>query len=604
MLCGLTIENIGVIDRVVIPFAAGFNVLTGETGAGKSIIVESIGLALGARTDASLLRAGAPAARVEAVFDVEAGELSLPEDLAAKLGIREKAGRLAMCLVREIKADGRGACTVNGRHVSLKTLQDVGRRLVDAHGQRQTMSLMRTSEHRELLDHYGGLLALRGEYVDALHRLRAARAELARIRRDEDEQAARLAQLIRELQAIRDVAPVPGEDDALTRERTRLANAVQLRQLAGSAKSFLVDNADAEASGADALAETAQGLRAATAFDADLKPLHEAAEALWEQAQDIAHALGRYVEDLDTDPNRLEYVDLRVALIEELKDRHGGSIENVIAHGVAAEVELEQLIATPEHRAALEESERALAAGVGGRGVELSRARQAAAARLGQALEAEIADLALQGARVSVQVTPLRRNATASKTAIGLDSEIVDDAGGAGPYGLDESGIDHVEILIAPNDGEPLRPLVKTASGGEMARLMLALKSVLVRGGAPTLVLDEIDVGVGGHVGATVGRKLSDLAEQHQVICVTHLPQVASYASRHLRVVKGSKEGRTITRVEHLADRQSRIAELAQMIGSQSASAQRSVGEMLDDAQPGERNPKSPVTLRLLEAVG
>lgn len=604
MLCGLTIENIGVIDRVVIPFAAGFNVLTGETGAGKSIIVESIGLALGARTDASLLRAGAPAARVEAVFDVEAGEFSLPEELTVKLDIREKAGRMAICLAREIKADGRGVCAVNGRHVSLKTLQDVGRRLVDAHGQRQTMSLLRTSEHRELLDHYGGLLELRGEFVDALHRLRAARAELAQIRQDEDEQAARLAQLTRELQAIRDVAPVLGEDDVLTRERTRLANAAQLRQLAGSAKSSLVDNAGAESSGADALAEMAQGLRAASELDADLRPLHEAAEALWEQAQDIAHALGRYVEDLDTDPNRLEYVDQRVAMIDELKDKHGGSIEQVIAHGETSEVELEQLIATPERRAALEETERMLAAGVVGRGVELSRARQTAAARLGQALEAEIADLALPGAGVAVQVTPMRGDATTGKAATGLDSEVADDAGDEEPYGLDESGIDHVEILIAPNDGEPLRPLVKTASGGEMARLMLALKSVLVRGGAPTLVLDEIDVGVGGHVGATVGRKLSGLAEQHQVICVTHLPQVASYASRHFRVVKGSMEGRTITRVEHLADRQSRIAELAQMIGSQSASARRSVGEMLDDAQLGESNPESPVTLRLLEAVG
>ena len=597
MLCVLTIENIGVIDRVVIPFAAGFNVLTGETGAGKSIIVESIGLALGARTDASLLRAGAKTARVEAVFDVEAGAFTLPDELTVKLDIREKAGRFAICLAREIKADGRGACTVNGRHVSLRTLQDVGRRLVDAHGQRQTMSLLRTSEHRELLDHYGGLLDLRGEFADALYRLRAARAELAQIRRDEDEQAARLAQITRELQAIRDVAPVLGEDESLTRERARLANAVQLRQLAGSAKSSLVDNVGAEPSGADALAETAQGLRAASELDAALRPLHEAAEALWEQAQDISHALGRYVEDLDTDPNRLEYVDQRIAMLDELKDRHGGSIEEVIARGEAAEVELEQLIATPERRAALEETERMLAAGVVGRGVELSKARQTAAARLGQALETEIADLALRGARVAVQVTPMRDDATSAKAAT------VDDVTGEESYDLDESGFDHVEILIAPNDGEPLRPLVKTASGGEMARLMLALKSVLVRGGAPTLVLDEIDVGVGGHVGATVGRKLNRLAERHQVICVTHLPQVASYASRHFRVAKSSMEGRTITRVEHLEDRQSRIAELAQMIGSQSASARRSVGEMLDDAQPGESNVESPVTLRLLEAV-
>ena len=604
MLCRLTIENIGVIERVVIPFAPGFNVLTGETGSGKSMIVESIGLALGARGDASLLRAGEPAARVEAAFDVEVGDLSLPVALARKIGIGEEAGRMVVCLTREIKADGRGACSVNGRHVSLKTLQDVGRRLVDVHGQRQTMSLLRTAEHRELLDHYGGLIEMRGTFADALREQRTSRDELAQLRQDEDQQAARLAQLTNELETIRDVAPVPGEDDALTRERTRLANAVQLRQLAGSAKSSLVDNVGVESCGADALAETAQSLRTASELDADLKPLHEAAEALWEQAQDLAHALGRYVDDLDTDPNRLEYVDQRVALIDELKDKHGGSIEEVIAHGERAAAELVELIATPERRAALEETERLLAAGVVKLGGELSLARKAAADRLGQALETEISDLALWGARIAVQVTPMPDGVVAGKAAPVRDAEVAKDGGGEAAYDFDESGIDHVEIFIAPNDGEPLRPLVKTASGGEMARMMLALKSVLSRGGAPTLVLDEIDVGVGGHVGATVGRKLIALTDQHQVICVTHLPQVASHAGHHFRVVKRVTAGRTVTRVEHLADRTARIAELAQMIGSQSASARRSVGEMLDGAQAGEAKPESPVTLRLLEAVG
>ena len=590
MLRRLTIENIGVIDHLEIPFEDGFTVLTGETGSGKSIIVDCIGLALGAKADATLLRAGADKARVEALFELQPEEVSFPGNVAQRLGIATQKELRSLRVVREIDNAGRSTCLVNGHRVPLKLLQETARHLAETHGQRQTLFLLRPGEQRDILDRYADLLPMRGGVADAVRQLRHARAELARLRLAEQEQAGRRDDLTHELRAIQDAAIVPGEDEALRRERSRLANAEQLGLLVGGARGKLIDSSQNESGAIDALAEAAQSLRAAAELDADLKSAWETAEAILEQAQDLSRSLGRYAEIVETNPDRLDAVEERIAVLDDLKRRHGGTIEAVIERGDQIATELAALESTPRNLAALTAEETGLNADLLEQAASLSAERSYAAARLGRALESEIVALALEGARVIVQVM--------SKPDSPRDEPV--DALSI----CDESGSDYVEILIAPNEGEPPRPLTKSASGGEMARIALALKTILTHSDTRSLMIDEIDVGVGGHVGGTIGGKLAGLARRQQVICVTHLPQVAAHASNHIRVFKQTEHGRTTTGFEDLSERSQRTAELAKMIGSQTIAGRQSMAELLDEADGRRADAENAVPLRLLEAVG
>ncbi len=570
MLRRLTIENIGVIDRLDIPFEDGFTVLTGETGAGKSIIVNCISLALGAKSAPSLLRSGAETGRIEAVFETDAGG--------------------AIHVAREMRSDGSSACTVNGRKAGLKTLQQTGLQLTETHGQRQTLSLLGPGEERDTLDRYGGLHEMRERVADGVKQLRQVRSELKRLRRKDAERTARRDELEHDFRAFRDIAPVLGEDDLLQRERSRLAHAEQLGVLAGAARALLVEPPRGEVGATDALAEIAQHLREATDLDTDLRKSWEEAEALAEQAQELALSLGRYVESLETNPNRLDAVEERIVALDDLKRRHGGSLLDVIAWGENAEQELAGLDRASEQIVELAARESRLNGEVIEHSKTLSEARSAAAKRFGRALESEIETLAMAGTRIDVDV----RSSLSTPEVTDSDALSM----------CDESGSDEVEILIAPNEGEPPRPLSKIASGGEMARITLAIKTVLAHSDARSLVLDEVDVGVGGHVGGTIGSKLADLVRRQQVICVTHLPQVAAHADHHLRVFKETRDGRAATKVEDLVDDGSRIGELTAMIGSDSAAGRRSMAELLDAARGCEVVEESGVTLRLLEAVG
>ncbi len=598
MLRQLTIKNIGVIDRLDIPFEAGFTVLTGETGAGKSIIVDCISLALGAKADALLLRSGAETARVEAVFELDADDILLPPELLRKIAVKDSEPGLSLRMTREISKDGRTECTVNGRKVALKVLQETGRRLAEAHGQRQTLSLLRPGEQRDILDRYGDLEETRERVAETVRQLRRIRAELGKLRRKDAEVAARRDALEHELRAFREIAPVPGEDDALQRERSRLAHAEQLGLLAGASRGLLIDPPRGDTGAVDALAETAQNMRDAAELDADLRPTWEAAEALAEQAQDMALSLSRYAETLETDPNRLDTVEERIAALDDLKRKHGETLENVITWGEEAEQELAGLEKASEQVEELVVRESRLNGEVMERARSLSGARRAAGARLSRALEIEIETLALAGTRVVVQVCSKLEGVPPSSVM-----EETQDFADALTL-CDESGCDEVEILIAPNEGEPPRPLSRIASGGEMARVTLAIKTVLAHADVRSLVLDEIDVGVGGHVGGTIGSKLADLARRQQVVCVTHLPQVAAHADHHMRVFKRTERGRTLARVEKLDNHDSRIQELSKMIGSNSPAGRQSMGELLDAAHGYDAERESGVTLRLLEAAG
>ncbi len=599
MLRQLTIENIGVIDRLDIPFEDGFTVLTGETGAGKSIIINCVSLVLGAEADGSLVRSGADQARIEAVFEPDGFYDSVPASLLKKLGIKNEEAPLTLRVMREIDEEGRGDCIVNGRKVALKLLQEAGRYLAESHGQRQTLGLLRPGEQRDVLDRYGELEEEREAVADFVRQLRRIRSELKRIRREEAKAAARRDELGYELAAFREIAPVPDEDAVLERERSRLAYAEQLVALTGAARSLLIDPARGGESVVDTLGEISQNSREAAAMDAELQATRQAAEALAEQAQELALSLGRYLEVLEADPNRLEVVEERMAALDGLKRRHGGSLEDVVAWAESAEQELAGLDKASDRVAELAAEESELNRQVINLARSLSVERSSAAARLGRSIEQEIETLALAGTRINVDVRPAFT--VTGRVDAGTETQDVDALSMC-----DESGGDEVEILIAPNQGESRRPLAAIASGGEMARVMLAIKTVLARGDARTLALDEIDVGVGGHVGGTIGSKLADLRHGQQVICVTHLPQVAAHADHHIRVLKRTDDGRTVTRIQQLRDDDARAEELSKMIGSSTVAGRKSMQELLDAArgQDGIQEPEAGVVLRLLEAVG
>lgn len=599
MLRRLTIENIGVIDRLDIPFNDGFTVLTGETGAGKSIIINCISLVLGAKVDGLLVRSGAEKARIEAIFEADEICGAIPALLLKKLGIKDGESASTLRVTREVDKRGRGDCAVNGRKVALRLLQEAGGYLAESHGQRQTLTLLQPGEQREILDRYAELGEERESVAESVRQLRRVRSEIKQLRREEAKATARCDELEYELARFREIAPVDGEDAALERERSRLAHAEQLVTLAGAARSLLIDPTQGGGSVVDILGEAGQNTREAAALDDELQTAQEMAAMLAEQAQDLALSLGRYLEGLEANPNRLEAVEERMAALDGLKGRHGSSLEDVIAWGDRAEQELTSLNKASGRAGELVADESRLNGCVIEQARSLCVGRSRAAARLGHALEEEIKTLALAGTRVFVDV----RSALAATDA--------PDAGNGQQHVdalslCDESGGDEVEILIAPNQGEPLRPLAAIASGGEMARVMLAVKTVLAVGDARTLALDEIDVGVGGHVGGRIGSKLADLGRGQQVICVTHLPQVAAHADQHVRVYKRAEGGRAVTRIQRLMDEDSRAEELSKMIGSGTAAGRESMKELLDGARgyAGPREPESGVALRLLEAVG
>lgn len=598
MLRRLSIENIGVINRLDIPFEDGFTVLTGETGAGKSIIINCISLVLGAKVDGSIVRSGAERARIEAVFEPDGIYGALPAALLKRLGITGRESASVLHIRREIDDMGRGDCTVNGRRVGLKVLQEAGRYLSESHGQRQALALLRPGEQRDILDRYADLEDERKSVAESVRQLKQVRSELGRLRREETKEAARRDELEYELAAFREIAPVPGEDVALERERSRLAHAEQLGALAGAARSLLVDPAQGGVSVVDALGEIGQNTREAAVLDAELQATWETAAAISEQAQELALALGRYLEGLEADPNRFEAAEERMAALDGLKRRHGDSLEHVIAWGERAEKELAGLDKTSGRVAELTGQENRLNREVIKCARSLSAERSRAAARLGRAIEEEIETLALAGTRIVVDVRS-SLVATGDGDAGGDSSESMDALNQC-----DESGSDAVVILIAPNAGEPLMPVSAIASGGEMARVMLAAKTALARGDARTLALDEIDVGVGGHVGGMIGSKLAGLGRGQQVICVTHLPQVAAHADQHIRVFKRTEGGRVFTRIEQLRDDAARAYELSRMIGSGTAAGQRSMKELLDAAREHDGLEGPGVILRLLEAVG
>jgi DNA repair protein RecN (Recombination protein N) len=560
MLLELAISDFAIIASSRIEFGPGMHALTGETGAGKSILLDALGLVLGDRASADTVRTGAHRARVEALFDL----CDTPKERVAALleqhGIEADGDQLV--ITREVLAGGRSVARVNGQLVTVGVLDDVGGLLVDIHGQSDHFSIRRKDEQRRLLDRYGGhaecVEQVRG-LAEQVSQLRSRLASLATGGREREQRRDLLAYQVDEIEAA---CLHAGEDVALENEERVLGSAEMLREETLRAISTLSGDDPGALSEFDvstSLRQTEQALLRVADVDATAASLAERASEIAILVEDLGRDLRNYLETVDVNEERLTEVEDRIELIRTMKRKYGSTIEEVLTYRGEAARELASLTSESFDTDALEGRLRDAELRLATASTELSMRRQDAASRLSAEIESSIQALHMGNGVVDIVVRQIDDPG-------GLP---VERDGGARIVRFDRTGIDDVEILVAPNEGETVKPLGRIASGGETARLMLAFKSVLSQHDAtPTLVFDEIDVGVGGRTGQVVGERLRDLAETHQVIVVTHLPQIAAMAQRHARIVKTQVESRVVSVVTEL--RASGIEqEIAAMLGGE-----------------------------------
>ncbi len=580
----LSVTDFATIERLDIELEAGFSVLTGETGAGKSIIVDALGLLLGGRADVGMVRSGARQSRVEGIF-------LLGGDIAQRVNVVLKeygfeAGEEELILAREVNLDGRNTCRVNGRIVPLRLLSTLAQHLVDIHGQNQHLSLLRVREHMDILDQYGGLWQLRAEVAEGARQLTEARRELDRLRKDEAEVAQRVDFLRYQVEEIGEANLRPSEYNDLTLERDRVANTERIIALCDHAYGALYDGLDQRESVMDLIGLVSRDLSQLEQLDPSLTHNLEPVDALMHQVDELARTLRSYRDGIEYSPDRLHELEERLDLINRLRRKYGGTIGEILTYGERASQELETLDHREEHAEELRARETELQGQVGRLVGRLSEARQHAAVGLADAIEEEAAGLGFGHAEVLVDI---RQSDSADGVPVGTADGVrhatpPSDGESIRRLAFNETGVDEVEFLISLNPGEPPRPLARIASGGEASRLMLAIKSILSTADQiPILVFDEIDAGIGGRVGSVLGRKLWDLSKNHLVLCVTHLPQIACYADHHARVAKVASHDRTVTSVEVL-DGEDRVAELSQMLGSDSGASRTNATEMLRQA--------------------
>ena len=570
MLQEITIKDFAIIDELSLDFSDGFNVLTGETGAGKSIILDAVSLLLGARAETTFIRANANIALIEGVFDYTNPRVK--KRVQAVLDREELNGETEGIVIisREIKRNGRSTARVNGHITTVSAVEEIGSVLIDIHGQGDYLTLLKPDTHLIMIDRYAGLVDERHNFETLVKEIEKTRAELKRLITNAQQIKARTDMLEYKVEEIRAADIKPGELDELEDEGRRLANAEQIADLSQTAYLAVYNPMSEEGfSSADLLAQAANALSKLVRIDPNTADLAELAEELSVQAEELARSLSDYQENIEFDPVRLQEVELRIDLINALMRKYKcETVEELLQAVEDAEKELENLGGHDQRIEELRTKETSLLTKIGAAGAALSAKRAKAANRLADLVEKELAHLRMDRARFSVAI------------------EQTDDPNGApvGDYrvAFDETGIDRIEFLLAPNPGEPFKPMSKIASGGETSRIMLALKTVLSRADdTPTLIFDEIDTGIGGRIGAIVGQKLWSLSANHQVLVVTHLPQLAGFADAHFKVEKQLVSDRTVTHVYQL-EKDHRGVELSEMLGAEADSARRNAEEILD----------------------
>jgi DNA repair protein RecN (Recombination protein N) len=566
MLIELRIENFAIIQNLQLQFIDGLVVFTGETGAGKSIILDALEAVLGGRAETSTIRTGADRAQVEAVFRLEPSIKPAVHKLLEAEALLDDPDYIT--LSREIQHEGRNTARINGRIVTATLQREIGGYLVDIHGQSEHLSLLRVRNHLDLLDNFADVDEILSDYRKSYSELQDIRKSLNLLRQDEQDKARRVDMLTFQIQEIETAKLKPGDEEELRQERTRLANAESLAKYSQNAMMLIEEGTPEVPSISELLGEVVEALRSLSRIDGSTESFYERGESSLAGLQDLALDLQNYGENIEFNPRLLNRVEERIDLINNLKRKYGNSIEEILAFCDRARKELESITHAEERIEVLEEQEIKLLAQLSEKAKKLSRKRKEAAEDLGRAVESELEDLRMANARFEVSMEKRMDGA-------GLP------LGGGERVAFDATGFDRVEFLVESNPGEGLKPLVKVASGGETSRLMLALKNVLAKADqVPTLIFDEIDQGIGGRVGVVVGEKLWNLSYQHQVMCITHLPQLAAFGDQHYKVTKEVMDGRTHTEALLIqgAERQN---ELAQMLGPVSEGTLQSAGEIL-----------------------
>jgi DNA repair protein RecN (Recombination protein N) len=549
MLRFLAVRHLAVIDQLEVEFEPGLNVLTGETGAGKTVLVAAIDLLVGGRASTELVRTGEDVATVQAIF--------------------ERPGGGEVIVRREVSAQGRSRAFIDDTLATTAALRDLGSSLVDLHGQHEHQALLDPAEHVDLLDAFAGDAGATAESSRAYDAWRAATGALERSQLSEREKRGRIEVASFQLQEIDRVAPVENEDEQLSAERVVLGNVDRLSRLSADAYDALYDG---EHAALTSLALVWKRVAELAELDARLLPYVEQREEIKSRLDDLAFFLRSYGASLDASPERLQQVEDRLAAIERLKRKHGPALGDVLARRQALRDELAALDASGDRVAALQAQARETEAQFLRAARALSASRQAAAKELGHNLESTLSELAMEKSRVEVRVRPAP-----------------DD-----PQRWTRAGIDDVEFFLSPNPGEELRPLARIASGGELSRVMLALRSLAVRDEpGRTLVFDEVDAGIGGAAADAVGARLQALGRRYQVLCITHLPQIAARGSTHFRIAKHVRGGRTLTSVTRL-DEPGREEEVARMIAGAAVSPQvlASARELIARRQKSEYKAK------------
>ncbi len=578
MLSELRIDNFAIISHLELNFNPGLNVFTGETGAGKSIIIDAVESILGSRADATMIRAGADKALVEASFEIPAEGSTPVRQILEREALQDEASLLT--LGREIRSNGRSFARVNGRTVNVHVLNELGEYLVDVHGQSEHLSLLHVSHHLGLLDSYAHVEKELADYQLIYGRLMQVRKELVELRQAESDAARQIDLLLYQINEIETARLHSGEEEELRAERTRLANAEGIASIVQEAIQLLDEGSEASPSVSDLLGQVTSLLTNLSRLDPQQEELSERSQSASEELTDLAATLRDYLETIEFNPKRLDQVEERLNLIQTLRRKYGEDIPAILRFADTARVKHDSITHASERIAELETEENHLLASLSDTGMRLSQRRHAAAAELEQSLESELSHLSMAGAKFKVEFSTKLSDNGVQWT----DGRLV---------AFDSTGLEQIEFLVAPNPGEGLKPLVKIASGGETSRLMLAIKNVLAQADrVPTLIFDEIDQGIGGRVGLVVGRMLWELARAHQVLCVTHLPQLAVYGEQHLQVQKQLKGDRTETQVKTLRG-EARLLELAQMMGEVSEGTRQSARELLETARQATKQEPS-----------
>lgn len=570
MLKEIGIQNFAIIESLNLEFTAGFNVFTGETGAGKSIILDALSIVLGEKADVSFVREGTKRASIEAIFDYgsrrdEIVEVLEREDLLPDDGIEE------VSLSRDIRLEGRSTARVNGHAVSLSVLQEVGSLLVDIHGQSEHLSLLKPSSHIRLVDQFAGNEDLLKEYRGLYRKYLAVVKNLKALRDGEAEALRQQDILSYQVNEINAAELSVDEEESLNREREKMQNSEKIAKLLHQGLAALQGRSEERPGILDKMDELDSALDGLISYDESLQPLYDAVVNAADQMNDVLDKLQRYKSGLGFSSRRRNQIEERLALYFSLKRKYGGTVEAVLAFGKDAERKLSLITGAGKQIEELEAEKAELLEKLSILAVKLSERRSAAALQISRGVENELDDLRMPAARFEVLMETV-------PAADGLkDNE-------GNKLSFTDTGYDRVEFLIAPNPGEGLKPLAKVASGGETSRLMLALKNTLAQADTiPTMVFDEIDQGIGGRIGALVGEKLWELSRYHQVICITHLPQLAALYDSHFHVHKQISENRTQTVVTRL-DAEHSLHELASLLGADNGENVQAVKAMLKES--------------------